>query len=186
MRLVGFHLCFYLIYLSVILILIAELETDDFHKIFAIMPALMRVNLRFAGQIKDRVIEYMLDRDLKVRQLQLDAANLVSDSSWQQLFQKLGSQLESVKLSNLDYSFTDETVERMCESCVALQQLKLKQCWKLGNDSLSAITTLPAQLNLLWLIEKSKPRIYCALTHVGRLTADFDFLYDKMPPIESL
>ncbi|EAW11797.1 DNA repair protein Rad7, protein [Aspergillus clavatus NRRL 1] len=122
----------------------AKLETDDFHKIFAIMPALMRVNLRFAGQIKDRVIEYMLDRDLKVRQLQLDAANLVSDSSWQQLFQKLGSQLESVKLSNLDYSFTDETVERMCESCVALQQLKLKQCWKLGNDSLSAISTLSA------------------------------------------
>ncbi|PKX90864.1 DNA repair protein Rad7, protein [Aspergillus novofumigatus IBT 16806] len=121
----------------------AKLETDDFHKIFAIMPALNRVNLRFAGQIKDRVVEYMIDRDLQVRQLQLDAANLVSDPYWRRLFQKLGSQLESLKLSNLDFSFDDETVETLCRNCTALKRLKLKQCWKIGSNSLRAISTLP-------------------------------------------
>ncbi|GFF55320.1 DNA repair protein Rad7, protein [Aspergillus lentulus] len=121
----------------------AKLETDDFHKIFAIMPALNRVNLRFAGQIKDRVVEYMIDRDLQVRQLQLDAANLVSDTYWRRLFQKLGSQLESLKLSNLDFSFDEETVETLCRNCTALKRLKLKQCWKIGSNSLRAISTLP-------------------------------------------
>ncbi|KAF4209235.1 hypothetical protein CNMCM8980_005095 [Aspergillus fumigatiaffinis] len=121
----------------------AKLETDDFHKIFSIMPALNRVNLRFAGQIKDRVVEYMIDRDLQVRQLLLDAANLVSDIYWRRLFQKLGSQLESLKLSNLDFSFDDETVETLCRNCTALKRLKLKQCWKIGSNSLRAISTLP-------------------------------------------
>ncbi|GIC93348.1 DNA repair protein Rad7, protein [Aspergillus udagawae] len=121
-----------------------KLETDDFHKIFAIMPALSRVNLRFAGQIKDRVVEYMIDRDLQVRQLQLDATNLVSDTYWRRLFEKLGSQLESLKLSNLDFSFDDETVETLCKNCTALKRLKLKQCWKIGSNSLRAISTLPS------------------------------------------
>ncbi|KAH1271653.1 hypothetical protein KXW56_002056 [Aspergillus fumigatus] len=121
----------------------AKLETDDFHKIFASMPALNSVNLRFAGQIKDRVFEYVIDRDLQIRQLQLDAANLVSDTYWRRLFQKLGSQLESLKLSNLDFSFDDETVETLCRNCTALKRLKLKQCWKIGSDSLRTISTLP-------------------------------------------
>jgi DNA repair protein RAD7 len=107
------------------------------------MPALNRVNLRFAGQIKDRVVEYMIDRDLQVRQLLLDAANLVSDIYWRRLFQKLGSQLESLKLSNLDFSFDDETVETLCRNCTALKRLKLKQCWKIGSNSLRSISTLP-------------------------------------------
>lgn len=107
------------------------------------MPALNSVNLRFAGQIKDRVFEYVIDRDLQIRQLQLDAANLVSDTYWRRLFQKLGSQLESLKLSNLDFSFDDETVETLCRNCTALKRLKLKQCWKIGSDSLRTISTLP-------------------------------------------
>ncbi|KAI9924150.1 hypothetical protein MW887_007390 [Aspergillus wentii] len=119
-----------------------KLETDDFQKIFAFMPSLTHVNLRFAGQMKDKVFEYMVDRDLKIKHLQLDAANLVSDASWKQLFQKVESQLESLKLSNLDFSFDDNTVEEMCKYCSGLQRLKLKQCWKTGDNSLRAISTL--------------------------------------------
>nr|XP_001396166.2 DNA repair protein Rad7, protein [Aspergillus niger CBS 513.88] len=92
----------------------AKLETQDFEKIFAFMPNLYHVNFRFAGQLKDKVVEYLLDRNLKIKRLQLDAANLISDECWQQLFRKLGPQLESLKLSNLDSSLDDETVEVMC------------------------------------------------------------------------
>ncbi|PYI10529.1 leucine rich repeat protein [Aspergillus sclerotiicarbonarius CBS 121057] len=120
----------------------ARLETHDFEKIFALMPKLSHVNIRFAGQLKNKVIEYMLDRNLNVKRLQLDAANLVSDAYWQQLFQKLGPQLEILKLSNLDFSLDDDTVEVMCRFCTSLQRLKLKQCWKAGNRSLQAISEL--------------------------------------------
>lgn len=120
----------------------ADLETDDFQKIFAFMPALEHVNLRFAGQMKDHVLEYMIDRGLKIKHLQLDASNLVSDACWRRLFQKYGPQLESIKLSNLDFSLDDDTVEEMCKFCSRLRRLKLEQCWKTGDRSLSAILAL--------------------------------------------
>ncbi|KAL2834511.1 hypothetical protein BDW59DRAFT_48516 [Aspergillus cavernicola] len=121
-----------------------RLETDDFQKIFTFMPALTHVNLRFAGQLKDNVIDYMLDRNLKIKHLQLDAANLVSDTRWKRVFQKLGGQLETLRLSNLDFSLDDETVEAMCRSCTGLQRLKLNHCWKMSDRSLQAISTLPS------------------------------------------
>jgi DNA repair protein RAD7 len=117
------------------------------------MPALTHVNLRFAGQLKDRVIDYVLDRDLKIKHLQLDAANLVSDQRWQQVFQKLGSQLETLRLSNMDFSLDDETIEVMSKSCTGLRRLKLEDCWKMSDRSLQAIANLQSleylSLNLI-------------------------------------
>jgi DNA repair protein RAD7 len=106
------------------------------------MPSLVKVNLRFAGQMKDRVLQYMLDRTLKIKHLQLDAANLISDDCWRQLFVKLGTQLESLKLSNLDSSFDDESVELMSTHCTNLRRLKLEHCWKLSDKALHAIARL--------------------------------------------
>lgn len=119
-----------------------ELETEDFLKIFAFMPVLEHVNLRFAGQMKDRVFDYIMDRDLKIKQLQLDATNLVSDACWRRFFQRCGPKMESVKLSNLDYSLNDDTIEEMCKYCSGLRRLKLEQCWKPGDRSLCAIAKL--------------------------------------------
>ncbi|KAB8068337.1 leucine rich repeat protein [Aspergillus leporis] len=135
----------------------AKLGTDDFQRIFAFMPNLTNINLRFAGQLKDKVVEYMLQRDLKVKHLQLDATNLVSDLYWRQLFEKLGPQLESLKLSNLDFSLDDDTIEIMCRFCTALRCLKLKQCWKMGDGSLQALSSLTSLRHLsLNLVQETK------------------------------
>lgn len=135
----------------------AKLETDDFQRIFAFMPSLTNVNLRFAGQMKDKVIGYLLGRDLKIKRLQLDAANLVSDSYWQRLFEKLGPQLESLKLSNLDFSLDDDTIEVLCRYCTELRCLKLKQCWKVGDGSLQALSSLTSLEHLsLNLVRETK------------------------------
>jgi DNA repair protein RAD7 len=121
------------------------------------MPNLTNINLRFAGQLKDKVVEYMLQRDLKVKHLQLDATNLVSDLYWRQLFEKLGPQLESLKLSNLDFSLDDDTIEIMCRFCTALRCLKLKQCWKMGDGSLQALSSLTSLRHLsLNLVQETK------------------------------
>ncbi|KAL2827298.1 hypothetical protein BJY01DRAFT_241188 [Aspergillus pseudoustus] len=134
-----------------------KLETDDFEKIFTFMPALTHVNLRFAGQLKDRVIDYMLGRDLKIKHLQLDAANLVSDQRWQQMFKKLGGQLETLRLSNMDFSLDDETVEIVSKSCTGLRRLKLGDCWKISDRSLQAIANLKSLEHLsLSLISETK------------------------------
>ncbi|RDW93244.1 DNA repair protein Rad7, protein [Aspergillus mulundensis] len=133
-----------------------KLEANDFQKIFAFMPALTRVNLRFAGQLKDNVIDYMLENH-RIQHLQLDSANLVSDSSWRTMFEKLGLQLENLRLSNLDSSLDDESIEIMCNACTRLRRLKLTHCWKMSDRSLQAISTLPLLEHLsLDMLQESK------------------------------
>lgn len=122
------------------------------------MPTLTNVNLRFAGQMKNTVVEYLLGRDLRLKYLQLDAANLVSDSYWQRLFEKLGPQLEVLKLSNLDFSLDDETIEVMCRNCTELRRLKLKQCWKVGHISLQALSSLTSLEHLSLDLVRETPK----------------------------
>ena len=85
-----------------------ELGTDDFHKILATMPNLTRLNLRFVTPMKDRIFQYMMDRDMNIQDLHLDSPNLVTDEVWRQLFTRLGPRLRSLKLWNLDSAFDDE------------------------------------------------------------------------------
>lgn len=106
------------------------------------MPSLVNVNLRCAGQLKDKVIDYMIQRLVKLRRLQLDASNLVSDARWRQLFMTLGPQLEELRLSDLNSSFDDETAEVMGRSCTNLRRLKLSHCWKLTDNAMTSISQL--------------------------------------------
>jgi DNA repair protein RAD7 len=146
-----------------------ELDSDDFETIFAFMPSLVHVNLRFAGQMKDKVMQYMMDRNSSIKHLQLDAANLVSDACWRHLFQTLGPRLESLKLSNLDYSLDDETVKVMATHCTNLRRLKLKECWKPGDDSLCAIADLSnlEHLSLEFIQETKGDNIVHVIEQIG-------------------
>ncbi|ODH49136.1 hypothetical protein GX48_04754 [Paracoccidioides brasiliensis] len=119
-----------------------KLEEDDFQKIFSTMPFLERVNLRFAGQLKDKQLEYMMEHNKELKHLHLDASNLISNGCWQKLFITCGSKLESLKLSNLDSALDDESIAVMAEHCTNLCCLKLKTCWLLGDDALSSIAKL--------------------------------------------
>lgn len=133
------------------------------------MPSLTQVNLRFAGQLKDRVLEYMMDRNPQIKHLQLDASNLVSDACWRQMFRKYGQQLESLKLSNLDFALDDESVTEMCKHCTGLRRLKLKQCWKTGDGSLQAIAGLDSleHLSLNFIRETQKEELENVVDKAG-------------------
>ena len=86
----------------------AELNEEDFHKIFANMPNLVNVNIQIANQLKNEVMEYMIERNTKVKHLQLDTTNLISDAVWRKFFESRGRELETLRLSNLDDSLDDE------------------------------------------------------------------------------
>ncbi|KAJ9623741.1 UV-damaged DNA-binding protein rad7 [Knufia peltigerae] len=119
-----------------------KLEKEDFQKIFAFMPNLESVNLRFAGQLKDDVIMYMADKCKKIRHLQLGATNLVSDNAWIELFRSLGPQLESLKLSELNDSLRDDTIKELVKNCPNLKRLKLRSCSYVTEESLESFCTL--------------------------------------------
>lgn len=136
----------------------AKLQTDDFHKILATMPALTRLNLRFVTAMKDEVFEYMMARDMKIQDLHLNSPNLVSDDCWRQLFTKFGPQLQSLKLWNLDSAFDDETAEVMSKTCTLLRRLKLKYLDKVGDKTLEAISTMKTLQHLsLHLTKETNP-----------------------------
>lgn len=119
-----------------------KLETDDFQKILAFMPGLVDLNLRFAGQIKDPVIDYMLEHNPKIKHLQLGATNLVSDKAWRKLFQQQGPALESLKLSDLNDSLDDQSIAEMVQHCANLTRLKLEKCNHMTEGSLEHLTQL--------------------------------------------
>lgn len=134
------------------------LDTDDYHKILASMPALTRLNLRFVTPMKDRIFQYMMDRDMNIQDLHLDSPNLVTDECWRRFFIRLGSRLHSLKLWNLDSAFDDETMQVMCNSCTSLRRLKLKYLWKIGDKALDAISALKTLEHLsLHLIKETDP-----------------------------
>ena len=119
-----------------------KLETQDFLKIFSFMPDLEKVNLRFAGQMKDEALRYMTNKNKKIRCLQLGAVNLISDEVWTAFFASQGPLLESLKLSELNDSLGDETVAKLVASCPNLQRLKLRSCTRMTPDSIRSIIKL--------------------------------------------
>ncbi|KAJ6172258.1 hypothetical protein N7470_001325 [Penicillium chermesinum] len=115
----------------------AKLDTNDYHKILATMPSLTRLNLRFVTPMKDQILEYMIDKDIKLEDLHLDSPNLL----W-----------------NLDSAFDDETAQVMAQSCRSLQRLKLKYFWKLGDEALRAISAMETLEHLsLQFMQETQP-----------------------------
>jgi len=148
----------------------AYLEADDYKQIFAVVPNIKKIVLSNACQVKDEVIDYMLEKCRKLKHLQLYAANLVTNDMWHRCFREAGSKLEVVKLKWLDAAFEDAVVRDLVAYCPSLERLKLKLCRRIGDDAVRAISDLPQlkhvslQLNkevststLITLIEKRGP-----------------------------
>ena len=119
-----------------------ELEVDDYIKMFAVVPKAQNVNLRNAGQFKDEIIDYIVERHVPLKNLQLEAANLLSNQAWAKLFSNCGQRLEYLKLTWLDYSMDDDTFDHLVSGCPNLKRLKIKKCFRLSDQALSAISNL--------------------------------------------
>lgn len=119
-----------------------KLETEDYIKIFSVVPKVQNLNLRNAGQFKDEVVDYIIERNVPLRILQLEAANLVSNGKWAEFFENCGLRLETLKLSWLDYSMDDDTFMCLIRHCPNIKRLKMKKCFRLGDVALGVMTEL--------------------------------------------
>ena len=128
-----------------------KLEQDDFQRIFAFLPDVETVNLRFAGQLKDEALSYMIDKNTKIKHLQLGATNLISDDVWRLLIETLGPQLETLKLSELNDTFDDDTVLFLASNLPNLRRLKMRQCMRLTGDATVPMIARMATLEHLTL-----------------------------------
>lgn len=106
----------------------------------------------------------MVDHNPKIRQLQLGAANLVSDKAWRKIFRSQGSKLESLKLSELNDSLDDESVAQLVQHCPNLIRLKLKKCNHITEASLHSIAKLKKLEHLsLNVANDSSPESFISL-----------------------
>lgn len=121
----------------------AKLETDDFEKIFSFMPELEDVILRNAGQMKDNILLYMLDHNPKIKNLDLRAANLITNDAWIRFFKTQGHKLLTFQTSDLDSAFDDTAISTLATHCPNLTRLKLKKLWKITPECIISLSTLP-------------------------------------------
>lgn len=148
---------------------VTELETDDYIKMFAVVPKAQNVNLRNAGQLKDEVIDYIVERHVPLKNLQLEAANLVTNDGWRKFFSDRGQDLEFLKLTWLDYSMDDETFLHLISNCPNLKRLKVKKCFRLTDPSFSAISNLHnlEHLSLRFPAPTTSPPLRDLITSIG-------------------
>lgn len=109
---------------------------------FSVVPKVQNLNLRNAGQFKDEAVDYVIEREVPIRSLQLEAANLVSNGKWAEFFKKCGHRLENLTLSWLDYSMDDDTFKGLIRHCPNIKRLKMKKCFRLGDVALGAMAEL--------------------------------------------
>ena len=126
----------------------ANLEEEDFCRIFRQMPQLRKINLRWAGQLKDHALTEMANRCENLQHLQLNATNLLSQSAWIEFFKKRGPQLLSLKLSEVGEGFNDATVEALVQNCGNLKRLKLESCPFLSESSVVSVSALTSLRHL--------------------------------------
>lgn len=113
-----------------------KLETEDFIKIFSLVPNVQTLCLQQAGQFKDEVIDYMIERDVPIRHLKLYAANLITNEKWIEFFRRCGRRLESLELKWLNCSLDDEAFVHLARHCPNLKRLKIKKSFWLGDSAL--------------------------------------------------
>ena len=142
---------------------------DDYIRIFSVIPNVKSVNLRNAGQLKDEVLDYIMERDIPIKDLHLEAANLVSNEKWSEYFSRCGHRLQSLKLAWLDYAMDDATCVHLVRHCPNLQRLKLRKCFKLGDDALNAMSELSSleHLSLRLLLPTSSGTLADLIAVVG-------------------
>ena len=116
------------------------------------------------------MFDYILERQVPLKSLRLDASNLISDEKWREFFNRAGSKLETLELSWLDYAMDDDTVQHIVEGCPNLKQLALKKCFRIGDDALRHISQLHnlEQLSLCLMSSVSNDCLTSLVCSVGR------------------
>lgn len=138
-------------------------------KIFSVIPKISNINLRNAGQFKDEVIDYILERNVPLKTMQLEAANLVSNEKWVEFFEQSGPRLESLKLAWLDSSMDEDCFMHLVLGCPNLKRLKLKKCFRLGDVALGAINGLKnlEHLSLRFPLPTTSPDLVGLIVSIG-------------------
>ena len=103
----------------------AKLSSDDFIRIFQIVPTVKHIRLRNAIQFKNKVMDHLLGTIVQLETLSLHGSNLIDDERWNQFLIEKGSHLRALKVYHTDGHFGDEQLAMVAKHCPDLQRLKV-------------------------------------------------------------
>ena len=120
----------------------AKLSSDDYIRIFQIVPKIKHLRLRNAIQFKNKVMDHLLATVVELESLSLHGANLIDDERWNQYLKEKGSHLKALKVYHTDGHFGDEQIELLGKTCPNLKHLKICHNQKVTDAGLKHIAAL--------------------------------------------
>jgi DNA repair protein RAD7 len=126
----------------------AKLSSDDFIRIFQIVPTVKHLRLRDAIQFKNKVMDHLLGTTVELETLSLHGSNLIDDERWNRYLTEKGSHLRALKVYHTDGHFGDEQLEMVAKHCPNLQRLKVCHNQKVTVHGLDHISKMKGLTHL--------------------------------------
>ncbi|KAI0866048.1 RNI-like protein [Xylaria cubensis] len=120
----------------------AKLKSDDFIKIFQLVPQLKRLKLRNAIQFTDTVMQYLITRNIALESIYIHGANLIGEDVWMEYLTKKGAHLKGLQIYYTDKHFGDKAVGLLPSVCPNLTRLKICHNQELSDQGIESIAKL--------------------------------------------
>ncbi|KAI9648746.1 UV-damaged DNA-binding protein rad7 [Ciborinia camelliae] len=134
----------------------AYLTSDDYIRIFQVVPSIKSLRIRSGIQFKDKVMDHLLATTIKLEHLSLSGSNLISDNYWNRYFTEKGSYLKSFKVYHTDGQFGDDQIDMIAKKCPQLTRLKISHNQKVTDDGIAHISRISTLQHLGLEIQKTK------------------------------
>ncbi|KAJ0117160.1 nucleotide exsicion repair protein rad7 [Diaporthe amygdali] len=121
----------------------AKLSTDDYMRVFQMVPTVKNLKIRNAIQFKDEVMEYLLSRDkVELEGLYMHGANLISAEMWKKYLTTKGKTLQRFQIYYTDKHFDDECITALRTAAPELKRLKVSNNQKVSGDGIRELVHL--------------------------------------------
>ncbi|PQE26059.1 hypothetical protein CJF30_00000804 [Rutstroemia sp. NJR-2017a BBW] len=120
----------------------AYLSSDDYIRIFQVVPTVKQLRVRNGVQFKNKVMDHLLATTVILEHLSLAGANLIDDERWNTFLREKGSHLKSLKVYHTDGHFGDEQIGLIAKSCPDLERLKVSHNQKVTNAGVEHIAKI--------------------------------------------
>lgn len=120
----------------------AKLSSDDYTRIFQLVPTVKHLRLKNAIQFKGKVTEFLTNSTVELESFSIHGANLIDDDHWTSFLIKKGSHLRTLKVYYTDVSFGNDVMRSIKDLCPDLVRLKISHNQQVTDDGLRHITGL--------------------------------------------
>lgn len=120
----------------------ARLTSDDYIRIFQMVPKLRSFKVKNAIQFKDEVMKYLTTRHITLEKIHVHGANLLSEDCWRAYLTTKGEQLKELRIYATDKHVGDDLVASLHDLCPSLKRLKIYSNQKVTDEGVELMAKL--------------------------------------------